>query len=627
LRRIVECIKLIDRSSYNVLHFLMKYAFNEDRELTKSNPALAVSMQTNCYNIIDYLMLHLKTDVNVYSHQQAHPNPKQEMISKTPFVVSLSTYCKQICNQMTSAVESKRLVLQEILVFMGLQEGRDKMVEVLSCILLNNQSEGQHQQLNVFASQFQITEKHILKDLFHNIFNAAPIYDQFSEYQIRNLLDTIHFHTKEKHTSQLELMGYVKNYVKEISGILLFTDNDELAITTMKVLKVLCCDNLRISEYSVVVQSVLFYYFKKIEKFKTQDTVDGDIFREIGNIFQECDSLLILIINEYKGVQQLVVRILLESILKDAIKITDTEPEKSLIKVELLEKNYLFDRKARFSNSATSINYRDGLNLNKRKYALISQDVEKQVTQFFIVTLMNVLSISTNFTSANKMEVDKNLSFATVWSEKTYSHIFPSAYAFTASFLVELVCPEVIGVTPWPDEDFLKYTIERDLKVKNMFYSYDILWNILEIISVARPSLYHCSTIIQSLFGVSLKFWKTNRSCSVDTKSVELKKISHLLFILKQAGWLPNEFNAISDIFHLIKPKEVYEILSAIWKYLKIQDFAPDKFIDRDQLGRPQLSTDSDHIEIVQSDIKIIFLRNITSLGQHYHRFLKETPH
>ena len=36
-----------------------------------------------------------------------------------------------------------------------------------------------------------------------------------------------------------------------------------------------------------------------------------------------------------------------------------------------------------------------------------------------------------------------------------------SAYSFMAKLLAEIICPDVIPTMPWPDEDFLKYTVER----------------------------------------------------------------------------------------------------------------------------------------------------------------------
>ena len=184
----------------------------------------------------------------------------------------------------------------------------------------------------------------------------------------------------------------------------------------------------------------------------------------------------------------------------------------------------------------------------------------------------------------------------------------------------------MVPVMVWPDEDFLKYTIERDLKVKNTFDKQPVLWDIMELISSARPSLYHCSVLVQSLFGMSLKFWQTNRNSLTCASPVELNNLYKLMHIIKNAGWLPSDVDSISDIFAFIKPKEVYDILSAIWNYFKNTSYSPDRFVDRDNLGLPAVPVNTECLQSVKVVIQIVFLRNIDQLGYMYHRFLGDNP-
>ena len=74
-------------------------------------------------------------------------------------------------------------------------------------------------------------------------------------------------------------------------------------------------------------------------------------------------------------------------------------------------------------------------------------------------TLFTVLSASSS--DGDGDEDTKMESFSSSWGDAQFSRPFPSGYACTANLLVELVCPECVPVCPWPDEDFLKYTIER----------------------------------------------------------------------------------------------------------------------------------------------------------------------
>lgn len=292
-----------------------------------------------------------------------------------------------------------------------------------------------------------------------------------------------------------------------------------------------------------------------------------------------------------------------------------------------MEKNFSMAGDNRIHSNVTSILYKDGLKLNKRKLEETDQESFNIFRQRFMAMLFSVLSTNPGYSSSRMdEEVDKNNTFLTAWADLKFSRQFPNAYAYAANLLVEKVCPESVPVCPWPDEDFLKYTIERDLKVKNNFKDQTLYWDILELISTARPSLYQCSVLVQSLFGMSLTFWHSNRHTKSTATPAELNSITRLLYILKQAGWLPSEFDSIADIFPFIKPKEVYNILSAIWKYLKVNNHTPDRFIDRDPLGRPQLTSNPEHLQIVRNVIKIVFFQNISTIGHMCKRFLCEQP-
>jgi len=90
--------------------------------------------------------------------------------------------------------------------------------------------------------------------------------------------------------------------------------------------------------------------------------------------------------------------------------------------------------------------------------------------------LFSILTTNTGYTSPNPNEDEdmKEESFFSTWGDAKFSRPFPSAYAYTANLLVELVCPECSPVCPWPDEDFLKYTIERFVTLNSLRASINI---------------------------------------------------------------------------------------------------------------------------------------------------------
>lgn len=57
---------------------------------------------------------------------------------------------------------------------------------------------------------------------------------------------------------------------------------DELALTTMKLLKELCSLEIRISEYAIIAQAVMRYYFMLIDTLKVKQEDTSKIFETCG---------------------------------------------------------------------------------------------------------------------------------------------------------------------------------------------------------------------------------------------------------------------------------------------------------------------------------------------------------
>lgn len=77
--------------------------------------------------------------------------------------------------------------------------------------------------------------------------------------------------------------------------------------------------------------------------------------------------------------------------------------------------------------------------------------------------------------------------------------------------VVELVSPNVMfNVLPWPEEEFTKVTIERDLKISKAFDDHPLLWQILSGLAEARPALCYCSVLLRGLLAVQMNFWQAS---------------------------------------------------------------------------------------------------------------------
>jgi hypothetical protein len=57
---------------------------------------------------------------------------------------------------------------------------------------------------------------------------------------------------------------------------------------------------------------------------------------------------------------------------------------------------------------------------------------------------------------------------------------------------------------PWPDEEFARVTVERDLQICNTLKDHPILWKILWGLAEARPALCYCSVLLRAALAVQV---------------------------------------------------------------------------------------------------------------------------
>jgi integrator complex subunit 5 len=94
--------------------------------------------------------------------------------------------------------------------------------------------------------------------------------------------------------------------------------------------------------------------------------------------------------------------------------------------------------------------------------------------------------------------------------------------------LVEMVSPDMMyNGLPWPEEEFMKVTIERDLKIVKSFENHPILWQIMMFLAEARPALCYSSVLIRAILAVQMNHWQsaTSKKGSHSPKHLEVKPI------------------------------------------------------------------------------------------------------
>lgn len=87
--------------------------------------------------------------------------------------------------------------------------------------------------------------------------------------------------------------------------------------------------------------------------------------------------------------------------------------------------------------------------------------------------------------------------------------IVVEAYSTISLLLVEMVSTDVMyNGLPFPDEEFTKVTMERDLLIRRAFITSPILWALLGFIATHRPALCFSSVLLRALCATSLHQWR-----------------------------------------------------------------------------------------------------------------------
>ncbi|CAD5112056.1 DgyrCDS1303 [Dimorphilus gyrociliatus] len=198
---------------------------------------------------------------------------------------------------------------------------------------------------------------------------------------------------------------------------------------------------------------------------------------------------------------------------------------------------------------------------------------------------------------------------ASVHEEGTGEGIPSETAHFMSLLLVELICPDVMynGIQ-WPDEDYMKITVERDIVITQKFKNYPVLWDVMDLMSTAPGAMCYCSSILRALFAIQLSFWNACQERSPNREKSEL--ICKILSLMTKGNLIPEMLSNSSDIVHLVAPFEVYRLLQNIWNYVKENPPVPE---------RKRLKVcDPKYTEIIKSVIHA----HIGLLAPHYAKFL-----
>ncbi|XP_015766040.1 PREDICTED: integrator complex subunit 5-like [Acropora digitifera] len=127
---------------------------------------------------------------------------------------------------------------------------------------------------------------------------------------------------------------------------------------------------------------------------------------------------------------------------------------------------------------------------------------------------------------------------------------------------------------------------------------------------------------MSSLLATVMANWEVHRDVSVDQSSLHFKVTCFITDLMTKASWLPPPISRVGAVFSLLQPKEIYTLLSTMWKVLK--EFPPPSSAMTPEATRQRWQQGA-AFKTQKEVVKAIFVNNIGKLGHHYARVFEES--
>ncbi|XP_066991548.1 integrator complex subunit 5 isoform X2 [Anabrus simplex] len=182
--------------------------------------------------------------------------------------------------------------------------------------------------------------------------------------------------------------------------------------------------------------------------------------------------------------------------------------------------------------------------------------------------------------------------------------------------LVELISPDVMyNGLPWPEEEFCKVTIERDLHIRQVFDNVPLAWELITLVATHRPALCYSSVLLRALTATLMAQWGSWQRHNVQLLDTTVR----VLEVLALGQLLPPPLASLRDIVPHLKAQEVVQILrDCVWNYLRDHVPSPALFT-RDSTGLTWRDSSLARPGSQYTDtLRFILQNNIDELGYLY---------
>jgi len=641
LSRVLDILKNVGNSTFKIVMFLINNSCFNDENVAQEQLKYCNERKRICGTLLEMLLLQLHDNVqNSLAKRKADKEDlTEDSVLESPFLMGLEKHLKNLCHELLQADSNlKAKLIIRVLSLLTLYGGLAISSDVFSILLINAKTTQNLSHFLALQCELEMYNERILGQSLSKFADtlcgpASSLPKHHIEIALNSCIRIINQESYKLEPERMKLKDCLTTEWTKFTSLTYFESYPVLKQSIILLDLLPLPPHSSLSDIFQSCRNLTTAYFKLLHMISKQPEYD-DLF----DTFAKCEELLLKVVKQNSIVQNTAIRLIIDDLFEaeNISLITantiafddDDETLHSEPKIQLLERNNAPDVVSRIPVNKSSIVYIGSLNRNKRKVkdgsefdAMITAG---SIRQRVLDTLDSMLTIK--YTIADKINNETSMetnhqhvtcSFYDAWLSKMQNDSCKSSYIFTASLLSEIVCPDVSPTIAWPDEELLKYTVERDIKIKNQFATNPFLWDLISMISIERPALCYCNVVVQSLFATCLTYWETDRKSTVKASAQQLECTRKVLLLMKQAGWIPDPWSNAALIIDLIKPDELYLLLSGIWRFCKDLNITSQTYSG----SKPSISFSSDQHDTLGRLFRNLFIRNMSTLGVFYKQF------
>lgn len=276
-------------------------------------------------------------------------------------------------------------------------------------------------------------------------------------------------------------------------------------------------------------------------------------------VTDRCYSLLTKQCTSRKGIRSAALRDLIEGALF-------LYPNLFGAPLQIAEKSHIYHKK---DESLLKLNQKQGISLNVSRSSILHSGVigsgVPKVSQQWIPDSLD---------GENKNLFLKSIVACCTNPEENGNNgckFLIDGLCHVSHLLVEFVSTDVMynGIA-WPEEEFTKVTMERDLFIKRTFKNCPILWSIMGLLAVYKQPLSNCSVFLRAICASVMHHWRAKSTETITGNNAELLFFTvKLLELLSLGQMLPSPLSYLYIVVEYLEPNEIaYVLKECVWNYM-----------------------------------------------------------